>query len=166
MDKAIDNLLDTLVNIDYQALKWEIRKQRAIRSWALAQSGIDFVVGDQVQIVEGFTFPESLDNGAPHGWNPYREALSPGATAVVRSIDFNILGGYWYADIRLDREWSTTRHGATAKRFWRGAASETPEGMEVPKHPDPGFDYRGVFRLRASNLRKCVVLSVDPNGPR
>lgn len=112
-----------------QDVKWELKKLRAIRDWALQRTGIDYQIGDTVGIVRVL----NTDNG----WAPYRDALAPGASATVTDIDFNTYTESWYADIILDREWSVSDYPPPdGKTYWHGKAIDTPEGYEPPSKYD------------------------------
>lgn len=150
-----DQLLETLADLNYQQLRYELTKLRAVRDWALDHVGIDYAVGDHVRIKADWRLGEGS------GWRPYREALTPGAGATVNRIDFNEAHGYWYADIVLDREWSVAlkSDGASPdRRWWHGPAGETPEGMEPPTKSDQERHPQGrkhTFMFPATALEKA-----------
>ncbi len=150
IESELGKVLDVLAGIDQQAIRYEVKKLRAIRDWALSQLNLGYGVGDRVRIVDGWTF----DPVKSPGWAAYREVLSPGARATVLEIDFNAVHGYWYADIMLDREWSTSSDG---RRWWHGPVEETPEGMDPPSAFDQERYPAGrkhTFALRATALER------------
>ncbi len=93
-------------------------------------AGVDVRKGDRVVITKA----PNTDNG----WKPYREVLIVGAFATVTGdVRYNEHHGYYYAPIRLDREWSVSPHFEYARaqagevvRYWNGPAAECPRGEE------------------------------------
>ena len=126
---TIEDMVNLLDATDVQDLRYEVKKYRAIKEWAFKQAGIDFLVGDKVEI-HGWTAQKD-------GWWPSRECLHEGAIATVMDIDFSPHSMTWYADVVLDREWSVSDYpGGKADevktRFWHGPVNETPEGYTPP----------------------------------
>ena len=151
LPSTLDILDEWLQSIpDRQRIDYEIRKLRAIQTWALDHIGVDFAEGDTVEFVKA----PNTDNG----WRIYAEALHVGAKAQVRQIDFNCAYGFWFAEIVLEREWSVTDYqGGT--RWWHGPASETPEGMKPPHDPE---GRKGVFCMPVQYLRLAENNTSEP----
>lgn len=103
------------------------------------QAGVTIREGDRVMI----TTTPNTDNG----WRPYREALAVGALATVTGeVRYNEHHGYYYAPIRLDREWATSPHpewkrsqAGDVVRYWHGPGAECPRGEEW-RPPTPYTD--------------------------
>jgi hypothetical protein len=124
---GLDELMGAVDRIaGIRDLKYELAKLRAIQAWALDSLGCDFTAGDTVEILSSFGPLEPSS-----GWWPYREALAPGATATVVKIDFNSHWKYWYADVRLEREWSVSDYRGIT-RYWNGPVADTPDGYVPP----------------------------------
>lgn len=130
--RTADELLTMVDGIDGQAVAYEHRKLLAIREWALGRIGIDYRTGDRVRIKDDYEVHERFADGHHNGWWPYRDCLVPGALATAGEIDFNAVHGYWYADITLDREFSTYEISDEFTHFWHGPVASTPEGMKPP----------------------------------
>lgn len=148
----IDEILEFVSSIDIQSLKWQIRKYRSIREWALQQLGIDYRVGDRVQIIKKL----KTDNG----WACYAEALAVGQTGRVVEVDFSEYAKKWFVTVALDKAWSVShRSNGETIRYWRGKVSETPEGMVAPSqveqehYPDGKVKY---FMLWTDEVRKHI----------
>lgn len=154
---AVEQLLDNIAAVDQSGIRWELKKLRAIREWALGHLGVDFVAGDRIAIADDFASRLAPD----HGWYHYREALAEGATGTAIDIDFGPpVGdrpGRWYALVRLDREWSVSEWGTGLRRWWHGPIAETPPGYEPPsdydqqKWPD---GRKHTFLINVEHLRK------------
>lgn len=158
--RTAEEMLGALASVDHQSIEWEIKKLRAIRSWALRQAWAwgDITEGDRVTL-----------HGVPivGRWNGYSECLADGALATVTEVDFNSHSddgrGMWHASVRLDREWSNpTGHVAdSGKRYWHGAAADTPEGM-VPPHAYDQENYpdgrRHAFSIPVRYLRPAALV--------
>lgn len=156
---SLDRLLDVIASVPEQTLRYEVRKLRAIREWALDQVGVDYAVGDAVRIVAGFR----VNPVKSYGWAGYQEALAAGARAKVVAIDFNISRRRWYVQIVLDREWSVTTVEST-RRWWHGPADETPEGFEPPDAYEREHYSRGrkhTFTLLVTEVTKDVERDDD-----
>lgn len=157
--KSVDEVLEFMCRIDTSSIAYELKKLRAIRAWAMRRLGVDYVVGDRVAIAK------VVVSGSSSGWWPYREALAPGALAVVQDIDYNTLLDEWDVAIQLDREWSVhERHGGGTVRFWNGAFRDTPEGMEPPSKYDRENSPEGrrhAFTMRVTDIRKYVEPVTD-----
>jgi len=130
-----DDLLEWVAAAPRESdVRWEVQKLHAIKDWALARLGINYKIGDRVSIKAGYEVPQHFADGTAHGWWPYHECLVPGATAIVKDIDFNAVHGYWYADIVLDREFAWNDY--LKAHNWHGPIGETPEGMIPPSTYD------------------------------
>ena len=148
MTNVLDETLAHLETLDHHKLKYEIRRLRAVYTWALERCGVDYRAGDRVVI--------AADCPRNNGWAGYREALARGATATVREIEFNEYSNGWQATIVLDREWANGREEGV--RYWHGPAADTPDGMQPPSAYDQEHHPEGrkhTFSLRAEWLRKA-----------
>lgn len=124
-------ILDELVALDLRELKSEVDNLRAIKTWALANLGIDYTAGDRVRIVS----PEPSSRG--DGWACYSEALAVGQTGIAGEITFNRWAKtpHWDVLVGMDRCWSTHERDwgdRQTVRYWRGPAAEVPPGFTVP----------------------------------
>lgn len=159
---GLDEVLDVLSRVDHQSITHEIETLRAIKQWALDHMGIDYAVGDKVQLKASWRMPEFHADGVAHGWWHFRECLVPGATAIVRDIKFNrySLGGKgsWHANVIFDRQWSVhDSHNLDGKvtRHWQGPVDDTPEGMIPPSDYDQRNSptgRKGLFSFRVEEL--------------
>lgn len=151
---TLDEILDTLRNIDTQTVKFEIDTLRAIRDWALQQTGIDFAEGDSVLIAE------DLNIGPDSGWWHYRETLAKGQTGIVKEIGFNGYHKYWYASFVPDREWAMNSSlTEDVKRYWHGPPDATPEGYHPPSKYEAEHYPEGrkhTFSMNVKRLRKVL----------
>jgi hypothetical protein len=133
----LDEALAALAKINQQGLRAEIDNLRAIKTWALAQLGVDFKPGDRVVI----TSHEPSTTGG--GWHHYREALAPGQTGIAGEITFNAHANRWQCLVGMDRSWSVHERQTfppaadpIITRYWNGPADETPDGYEPPNAYD------------------------------
>lgn len=163
---TVDEILDTISGIDTQKLRYEIQNLRAIREWALKQTGMDFVEGDRVVIAE------DLDIKPDSGWWHYRETLAKGQTGIVKQIGFNDWHSYWYASFVPDQEWAITSWPTDAVlRYWHGPREATPEGYNPPSDYEAEHYPEGrkhTFSMNVKRLRKVIgedVLLSAPAGP-
>lgn len=161
--RTIDEVCEALNSIDQSSLRWQVKKAHAIKEWALRQLGIEYVVGDQVQIV--WQVPTQ------NGWHAYREALAEGATGTVVDIDFNPYSdegrGAWHVDVALDRAWQVVESGGEVKRYWKGRADKTPDGYEPPSKFDQETYPNGktkIFSLRVEWVKLHRRRYVELNG--
>lgn len=155
---TVEALVDHLGRVDFQSILYQARRSQAIREWALSNLGIDYGIGDRVEIVNDFAAQLTLG----HGWYGSREALHQGATALVQDIDINPRSMTWYAEIILDREWTTSGEARGSTRFWHGPAAETPAGYEAPTKYDQEHFPEGrkhTFPLPVGRLRALDVAS-------
>lgn len=137
---AIDDAFGALTDINLQEIRSEVTNLRAIKAWSLKQLGMDFEIGDRVQIIDDQ--PSSV--GRESGWYSYREALAVGQTGIAEEVFFNASHGIWQIDVAMDRTWSVhDRDVFTGRgyekvytRYWNGPASETPEGFDAPSKFD------------------------------
>lgn len=157
--RTVDDVCAALNAIDQGALRWQMKKLRAVREWALRRINIDYREGDRVVICH--------DIPTDNGWYAYREALAEGATGVVTEIDFNPFSddglGAWHATVVLDRAWQVGElHDGVTKRWWKGRVADTPPGMEPPgrfdqqRYPD---GKRKAFSLRIEWVRATTPAS-------
>lgn len=152
----LGDLIAWLDELNIQDLRYELKKLRALRTWAFERAGIDYGEGAKVRIADGYTVTRCNADGSANGWWGYRECLAGGALGTAVRIDFSPLQMAWYADFRPDREWSVGEIGGKTVRYWHGPAADTPEGHEPPSaydqehYPD---GRRHVFSMRAENLR-------------
>ena len=155
MTTGLLKMLEVIKEVGSSGAEYEIKKLEAIRAWALENCGVDFAEGDTVCIKDGYAVLEHFSDGHPNGWWPNRECLIPGATALVKSIDFNSYWRYWYADIVLDREWSVhpSLRGEGERRYWRGSALDTPEGMDPPSKYDQEHHPEGTKHTFAFDVK-------------
>jgi hypothetical protein len=128
MTDALAKLTDALAETSMGEVQYALRRLRAIERWALSQQPV--AAGDRVRIVH------EIDFSRARGWSSGRECLAVGATAEVRSVDFNTLDGRWFAQIILDREWSVGTITDEVRRYWHGPAEDTPEGFTPPSRYD------------------------------
>lgn len=152
--RTVEEISDVLGRIDLQHLRYEFRKAAEIREWAIAHAGIDFGVGDQVEICDDFAARLKPDSG----WYTSREALAEGATATVEEIDFY---KGWYAKIVLNREWTVHKRGdGEVVRHWTGSTADTPDGYEPPSRYDQEHYPVGrkhSFMMRVEHLQATRV---------
>lgn len=131
---AVEDTVAAIKGLDLQALQSEVNELRAIREWALAQLDVDFTTGDRVVITS--LRPSQVGGG----WEVYREALAVGQTGIAGKIYFNQNSKRWQVLVGMDRAWSVHESGRfddpKMTRYWRGPASETPEGFEPPSEYD------------------------------
>lgn len=141
----ISDLSDLIESIRAQASAWphlrgELDYLRSVHDWAVRSLALGFKEGEQVRIRPGF----AIDREKQRGWWHFREALAPGATAVVQRIRYAPHSRRWIAEIVLDREWEVSEFsdGSPTVRYWRGPAVDTPPGYRKPsafdqeKYPD------------------------------
>ncbi len=150
----LDDAVDALAAADVQAIRYEVKNLRAIKTWAIEHLGLDYAPGDRVAIVS----PKPASIG--RGWHPYREALAPGQTGIAGEIAFNELYGYWYVEVGMDRAWSVS--GLDDARYWHGPADETPAGFEPPSDYDQKRHPNG--RVEVFALRVEWVANAQPIG--
>lgn len=115
-------------------VRYDVRKNAAIREWCLQRIGIR--EGDRVRV------RRLLVDDPKSGWWCYRETLAIGQTGVVVGVDFNTYTNDWQANVKFDREWSVHRHVSGVERYWNGKVDDTPEGYVPPsaynqrEHPE------------------------------
>lgn len=132
----LDDLLKAIDTTRSGDLRHEIENLRAIKAWAIQQTGIDYEPGDRVVIVS------SRPSTTGRGWHHYREALAVGRTGVAGEITFSDFHDRWYVLVGMDRAWSVHDGPGGAIRYWKGPAELTPEGFTPPSkhdqehHPD------------------------------
>ena len=157
MQPDLAELITWLDKLDIQDLRYELKKLRALRTWALEQAGVDYTEGDEVRIRSGYTVARLNKNGPPNGWWHYRECLAGGAPGIVTQIDFSPHAMAWYADFRPAREWSVSEmHDGEMVRHWHGPVADTPEGHKPPSPFDQEHYPDGrkhTFSMRAEDLR-------------
>jgi hypothetical protein len=128
MSDALTKLADALTGTSMGEVQYALRRLRAVERWALSQQPV--AAGDWVRIVH------EIDFSRARGWSAARECLAVGATAEVKDVYFNTHDGRWYAGIILDREWTVSTLSGEVRRYWHGAAEETPEGFTPPSPYD------------------------------
>ena len=158
---TLDEVLDTIRDINTQQMRFEISTLRAIRDWALRQTGIDFAEGDRVVIAE------PLNIGRDSGWWSYRETLAVGQAGVVQKIEFNQYGDIWQASFYPDHEWVVTEWRGE-RRHWHGPRKTTPDGYEPPSDYEAREYPEGrkhTFSINVKRLRKAATLEQAWSSP-
>lgn len=148
----LESLLTAVRAVQHVSLKEELGALRREAAWARTQLPIQ--EGDSVRIVARIP----TDNG----WHPFREALAVGATGTVTRLNLSSTSNTWRADVVLDRCWSYAAD--LQKRFWRGAAADTPTGYEPPAKFDQEHYPDGkptTFALRLEWLAKIPSLDSE-----
>lgn len=142
----LTELVAAVDRLSTQEVRSELETLVAIRDWAVASLGLDYGVGDRVQI--------ATEINTENGWRGYHEAFAIGATGRVTAIHFNTSCKAWQAMFVLDREWSVSvqPNGGTI-RFWRGRVEDTPEGFTPPspydqEHTPEGRKHSFAFDVR------------------
>jgi hypothetical protein len=142
--------LDELVSLDLRELKAEVKKLRDIEAWALANLGVDYTVGDRIEIVN------EKPSRSQDGWKAYAEALAVGQVGVAGDIHFNGYAKSWYVLVLMDRSWSTHEDWkGNVTRCWRGPADEAPKGFTVPPYYPPEGKTKA-FAMPVSWVRKAA----------
>lgn len=138
--------LDEIIR-DLSRTRTELRQLLEIRDWAVRSLGLDYQINDRVVICS----EEPAAVGA--GWEAYSEALAIGREGIAREISFNSFAGKWQVLLAMDRAWSThIERGRKTTRYWKGPASETPEGYEPPTDYDQNVHPYGKIKLFAMNV--------------
>lgn len=164
MTTATDSALDALASINQQELRSEIRNLRAIRDWALANLRLDYQPGDRVVI----TSEDPSTRGG--GWSRYSEALAPGQTGIAGEITFSEHSQNWSCLVAMDRCWSTSENPRwdgppDVTRYWKGPASETPDGYEPPSDYERRQHPTGRTKHFAMNVHWLAKAPTDSPGP-
>lgn len=142
---------EDLMAVDLGELKSEVTTLRAIKAWAVNSLSVDYTTGDRIEIVS------PAPSGSSGGWAPYAEALEVGRTGEAGEISFNCFANRWEVLLCMDRAWSVSHWSDGVRRYWKGPASETPDGFEPPTMFDQEHYPDGkikIFAMPVTWLRK------------